>query len=118
MTQKLVMIIEDDRSLLTLYQQVLKRQGYQIISASDGKEALALLEEHTPSLIFLDVRLPLVDGMQVLKHIRSRERFNETRVVVNSTLKEYGLELQNDEFLLKPIRPAVMAEIAAKTIQR
>jgi DNA-binding response OmpR family regulator len=112
-----VMIVEDDRSLLLLYRRVLEKQGYEVLTASDGRQAISLLEEYTPTIIFLDVRLPLIDGMQVLKHIRSRERFNQTRVVVNSSLHDYAQDVQDDEFVLKPIRPAQIAEIVAKRIR-
>src|SRR5688572_18832079 len=105
MPEHQVMIVEDDRSLLMLYRKVLEKKGYRVLTAGDGREALVLLEEHTPAVIFLDVRLPLIDGMQVLKHIRSRERFNATRVVVNSSLHDYAQDVQDDEFVLKPIRP-------------
>ena len=116
MPDRLVLIVEDDRSLLLLYRTVLEKKGYRVLTAGDGREALFLLEEFTPLVIFLDVRLPLIDGMQVLKHIRSREQFNQTRVVVNSSLHEYAQDVQDDEFVLKPIRPAQIAEIVARTL--
>ncbi|MCU0514384.1 MAG: response regulator [Anaerolineae bacterium] len=122
MTERLVMIIEDEPGLLLLYRKVLEKHGYEVLAATDGNQALRLLEEHTPQLIFLDVRLPVVDGLQVFKHIRSRERFNHTRVIINSSGSDYGRDLDRshdqDEFLQKPIRAAQIAEIAARTMQR
>jgi CheY-like chemotaxis protein len=113
-----VMVVEDERELLILYKMVLEKQGYFVLAAQDGQQALALLEEYQPALIFLDIHLPLIDGLQILRYIRSRERFSHTRVVLNSSMADYGRELwhEHDEFFQKPLLPTAIMNIAARKL--
>lgn len=115
MPEPQIMIIEDEKALLLLYRYLLEKQGYSVITAADGREALRLLAEHTPTLVFLDVRLPHVSGLQVLGYIRTQARFQQTRVIVNSCQKDYEHEADIGEFILKPIRPQLISTIAVET---
>lgn len=115
MTKPHIMIIEDEKPLLRLYRYLLEKQGFTVLAAADGREAMHLLAEHTPYLIFLDMRLPYISGLQILIYIRSQERFQNTRIIVNSSQKEYEHEPYVDEFILKPLRPQTIRDIAAET---
>ncbi len=110
-----IMIIEDEKPLLSLYRFLLEKQGYNVITAADGREALHILAEHTPYLIFLDVRLPYISGLHILAYIRTQARFEQTRVIVNSCQKEYQHEPYVDEFILKPLLPQTVKTIASET---
>ncbi|MEH7663956.1 response regulator, partial [Bacillus velezensis] len=62
---KKILVVDDEQSIVTLLQYNLERSGYDVITASDGEEALELAENENPDLIVLDVMLPKVDGIDV-----------------------------------------------------
>jgi len=65
-----ILIVDDTESSRDLLSKLLRKQGYQTVCASDGLEALAAVEEHTPSLILLDVMMPVMDGVEFLRTLR------------------------------------------------
>lgn len=114
----LALIVEDDDGLRTIYKHILINMGFTIIEAEDGQTALDLLQVHTPHIVFLDVRLPLVGGMQILDVLRADARFSMTRVVIASS-NHPPSDLPVDErvnFILKPIRPMQIRELAASVL--
>ena len=70
-----VIVADDDPRLLRLVQFNLQQAGYRVITASDGNRALRLAENENPDLILLDVRMPLMDGLEVCRRIRQRGIF-------------------------------------------
>ncbi len=111
-------IVEDDTTLQTIYRFILKRHGFDVHFAQDGKVALNLLEDVTPQLLFLDMLLPYVQGLDVLRYVRSEARFASTRVIVTSSIEHFEREMQHEEFLLKPIHAPALARIAEETHAR
>ena len=71
---KKILLVEDEESLRLLYQEELKAEGYEVILAKNGKEALRQLEKIRPDLIILDIVMPVMDGMEALGQIMGRER--------------------------------------------
>lgn len=74
-----ILLVEDNLELRTIYEQYLRRRGYDIISAVDGEEGLELAKETHPGLIFLDIMMPKVDGLKVLKMLRHDETYGCTK---------------------------------------
>lgn len=74
-----ILLVEDNVELRTIYEQYLRRRGYDIISAVDGEEGLELAKKLRPSLIFLDIMMPKVDGLKVLKMLRHDETYGCTK---------------------------------------
>jgi CheY-like chemotaxis protein len=72
--RKKILLVEDEESLRLLYGEELTSEGYEVLSASNGKEALRQLEEVNPDLIILDIVMPVMDGMEALGQIMGRER--------------------------------------------
>ncbi len=68
--KKKVLVVEDEESLRLLYEEELKGEGYEILTAGNGKEAIQQLEAGRPDLIILDILLPKMNGLQVLSEIR------------------------------------------------
>jgi len=68
-----ILIVEDEKLLLGSLKKALSRDGYQVVTATCGEDALASFKENNPDLVLLDVRLPGMDGMQVLKRIKSQD---------------------------------------------
>jgi two-component system alkaline phosphatase synthesis response regulator PhoP len=111
----IALVVEDDRSLQTIYGFILKRIGFEVVAALDGYLALAVLEDCVPALVLLDLRLPHMPGIEVLRYLRAHDRFKQTRVVILSSVQIADCELEGEEFLLKPVYATVIARIAEET---
>jgi DNA-binding response OmpR family regulator len=72
--KKRILLVEDEESLRLLYEEELMAEGYEVLIARNGREALRQLEETTPDLIILDIVMPVMDGMETLGQIMGRER--------------------------------------------
>ena len=98
--------MEDDPTVAQMYRLKLELDGYQVIMARDGEEGLRLADELGPDLVFLDIRLPKMDGFAVLEGLRRCERTRNVPVVILSNygeqdLVERGLKLGALEYLIK-----------------
>jgi two-component system phosphate regulon response regulator PhoB len=101
-----VLLVEDDAALAQMYRVKLERDGYIVEVAGDGEEALTRLEDRLPDLIFLDVRLPRMDGLTFLERLRADARTKNVPVVIVSNYSEEelvsrGLQLGALEYLVK-----------------
>jgi len=101
--KKRVLIVDDERSILAVLRIKLKVSGYDILTASNGEEALDLVKSARPDLMLLDVIMPGMDGFEVLEKLRA---FSELPVIVISARSENGekaLSLGANDFLAKPL---------------
>ncbi len=101
-----VLIVEDEPEFLELYRLKLTLDGYDVIAAKSGKEALDKASSRQPQLILLDIKMPEMDGFEVLKKLRSEPGTKNTPVVILSNFDEQemiekGLSLGANEYLLK-----------------
>jgi DNA-binding response OmpR family regulator len=101
-----VLFIEDDPTVAQMYKLKLELDGYTVNMAKDGEEGLKLAGELRPDIIFLDIRLPKMDGFAVLEGLRSNEGTKQIPVVILSNygereLVERGLKLGALEYLIK-----------------
>ena len=116
MTQPLALILEDDPKLSELYDTVLKQCKYETKVIDSGRDAQKNLETLTPALILLDIHLPYVSGMDLLKQIQSSDRFKGTTTIVMTadlyTAKD--LEGKVEHVLLKTHGIARLRDIAAR----
>jgi CheY-like chemotaxis protein len=71
---KKILLVEDEKELRALYREELKEEGYEIMPAKDGDEALQKLEKFHPDLVLLDIVLPGLDGIQTLSMIKAKDR--------------------------------------------
>ena len=79
-----VIVVDDDPDILNLVSVLLQRIGVQVSTFADGRSAIRYLAQETPDLIVLDLMLPDVDGLDILRQIRARSRFEEVPVLVLS----------------------------------
>jgi len=101
-----VLFVEDDEAVADMYKLKLELDGYSVTVAADGETAVDLALKDPPDLVFLDVRLPSMDGFQVLEVLRSDERTRYVPVVILSNygeedLVERGFRLGALEYLIK-----------------
>lgn len=107
---KRLLLIDDDPNLILLVQDYLEFQGYDVMTADNGKEALDVLEQNIPDLIICDIMMPEMDGYELVKRIRQDSRVSWIPVIflsakgqTNDRVK--GLETGADVYLVKPFEP-------------
>src|SRR5438128_7862655 len=101
-----IMLVEDDNNLREIYEARLLAEGYEIVSAKDGEEALALAVKAKPDLIILDVMMPKISGFDVLDILRSTPETKDTKIIMMTALsqdsdKARGETLGANKFLIK-----------------
>ena len=105
-----VLVCDDERHIVRLIQVNLERQGYQVVTAFDGKEGLEKIASEKPNVVVLDVMMPYMDGFEVLKRIR-KEPETEALPVIMLTAKAQdkdvfeGYHYGADMYLTKPFNP-------------
>lgn len=105
MEKPLALIVEDDRDIVALFRHVLDVAGYQTEIVLDGKEAMERLEAIQPNIVLLDLQLPSLSGVEILKRMRENERLKRVPVVVITAYAPYAdsLPVEPDLLLLKPV---------------
>lgn len=89
-----ILIVEDEKALNEAYQIILQRAGYNVLTAFDGKEALALTSQQDPDLILLDLRMPHMDGLQFLRDYDLKKRHPNVKVIIFSN---YDMQAEIDD---------------------
>ena len=82
-----ILCVDDDSSLLLLYQEELSEEGYEVIVDRNGKEALEKYDRESPDLVVLDIRMPIMDGLETLNALLGRNR--QLPVILNSAYSAY-----------------------------
>lgn len=87
MPQHKILVVEDDHNQRALYQEELTEEGYLVVTASDGREALRQLENEKPDLCVLDINMPVMDGLDTLSQML--EQANKMPVIINTAYASY-----------------------------
>lgn len=115
---KTILICEDDDNLRQLIRVVIG-DGYRVLEAGDGEEALALAREDRPDLIILDLMLPRMSGIEVLRRLREDMAADETHILVMSAwphVDAAALTAGADAFLPKPFEPDHLTAVVAQLL--
>lgn len=115
-SKPLVLIVEDEPSLATLLRYNMEKEGYRVVEANDGEEALVLVQEEMPQLIILDWMLPRVSGIEVCRRLRAKVETKNIPIVMLTARGEdadrvRGLDTGADDYLTKPFS---MTELLAR----
>ena len=102
-----VMIIDDSKSIRRTAETLLKKSGCEVVTATDGFEALSKILEHRPNIIFVDIMMPRLDGYQTCALIKNNKMFKETPVIMLSSKdglfdRARGRIVGSEEYLTKP----------------
>ena len=102
-----VMVIDDSKTIRLTAETVLKKVGYEVITAVDGFDALAKIADNKPDIIFVDIMMPRLDGYQTCALIKNNSKFKATPVIMLSSKdglfdKAKGRIVGSDEYLTKP----------------
>jgi len=121
MDKKKIMLVDDEAFILKSLQFVLKKSGHDIITASNGEEALEKAKAEKPDLMFLDIMMPKKDGFDTCKEIKQSEELKGIYVIMLTAKgrdmdRQKGLELGANEFLTKPFVPNQVLAIVKKVL--
>jgi len=116
----LALIVDDDPHTLMLWSAVLKPSAIEVIQASDGAQALTILENQTPTIMLLDMLMPYVSGQDVLNYVGKTPRLDNMYVVVISAHRqpETSRIARANAVLLKPIRAIEIRDLLQQAISR
>lgn len=108
-----ILIAEDNQASRELIREILETLGYQVLEASDGREALQKIEEAEPDLVLLDIQMPVLDGFAVVRRLRQDPRFATLRIVALTAYamredREKTLRAGFDAYIPKPVDAAVI----------
>ncbi len=111
-----VLVVEDEDALATLLQYNLEKEGYRVVQAGDGEEALMLVQEELPDLVVLDWMLPKVSGIEVCRRLRQRPESRNLPILMLTARGEEsdrvrGLDTGADDYVVKPF---AMSELTAR----
>ena len=106
---KKIVLAEDNSVLSLLLKFRLEKEGYKLLIAVDGKEAIELIEEHNPELILTDIMMPFVSGLEVISHVRNKLNLQTPIIVFSSAGQEEivlkAFDLGATDFMSKPFSP-------------
>ena len=108
-----ILVVDDENDILEFIQYNLKKEGYDVFLAHNGQEAIQQAKKVKPDLILLDVMMPVIDGIEACKQIKSMPEFEKTFIVfLTARAEEYseiaGFSAGADDYIAKPIKPRVL----------
>ena len=118
-TQSIVMVVDDSLTVRRVTQRLLSREGYQVVLAKDGVDALEQMQSITPDVMLVDIEMPRMDGFDLTRNVRGDERTRHIPIIMitsrtASKHRNYAFELGVDEYLGKPYQEeALLAAVAA-----
>ncbi len=101
-TKRKILVVDDEDSIHLLYKEELEEEGYQVISAMTGEEGLKLFKEEEPDLVILDINMPGMDGIEVLRQMKQMKP--DVPVILSSAYPEYKQDLASwasDDYIVK-----------------
>ncbi len=82
-----ILLVEDNKNQRVLYEQELKHDGYEVVTASDGKEAIEKVQEQLPDIVIMDINMPKMDGIEAMGRILSKNK--KVPVIINTAYSNY-----------------------------
>ncbi|MFN5705549.1 MAG: response regulator transcription factor [bacterium] len=108
-----ILIVDDEPDIIELIEYNLKKEGYQVFTASNGLEAIQVAKKSLPDLIVLDIMMPKLDGIEACRQLRAMPEFKSTFMVfLTARSEEYseisGFNVGADDYIAKPIKPRAL----------
>ncbi len=117
MTSYKVLVVDDEPFILRSLSFVLRKGGMDVLEARDGEEALSLIREHKPRLVFLDVMMPKMNGYDVVREVRGDASLDEVHLILltakgQESDRALGIDAGANDYLTKPFSPSKILEMA------
>lgn len=117
---KTILVVDDEKRLVALVESYLKQEGYRVVTAFNGREALTVAQRESPDLIVLDVMMPEMDGYEFMRKHRAD---HDTPIIlltarVDDEEKVIGLEVGADDYMTKPFRPRELVARVRAVLRR
>ncbi len=112
----LILVVDDDPPSVKMISFLLREEGYDVLTASNGVEALRLIDQRVPDLVILDIMMPHIDGLEVCRRIRERSNMPIIFLSAKGETRDrvLGLDMGADDYLAKPFEPAeLLARVRA-----
>lgn len=117
---KTILVVDDEKRLVSLVESYLAQQGYRVLSASNGREALPVASREKPDLIILDIMMPEMDGYEFMRE--HRKEFDTPIILLTARVEDdervIGLELGADDYITKPFRPRELVARVRAVLRR
>ena len=111
-----ILIVDDDRKITDMLRRTLAYEGYNVVTAADGREALAKAQSHRPDVVVLDWLMPGIDGIEVARRLHAADTMPILMLTARDTIEDRveGLDSGADDYLVKPFAPAeLLARVRA-----
>jgi DNA-binding response OmpR family regulator len=110
-----ILVVDDEPFILRSLTFVLRKQGFEVLEARDGEEAMLAIRNHRPALVFLDVMMPRKNGYEVCEEVKGDPELAETYVIMltakgQESDRDKGLAIGADEYMTKPFSPSKITE--------
>jgi len=117
------MVVDDSITVRRVTQRLLERNGMRVLTARDGMDAVALLQDNVPDVILLDIEMPRMDGYEVAAHVRNDPRLKEVPIImvtsrVGEKHRARAIELGVDDYLGKPYQEAQLLDAITPLVER
>ena len=108
-----ILVVDDEPDIIEFISYNLQKEGYQVVVANDGIEAINVAKKEKPDLIILDIMMPRLDGIGVCEHLRAMPEFEKTLITFLTALGDEiseikGLNVGADDYIIKPIKPKLL----------
>lgn len=118
-----ILIIDDESDIREIISYNLKKEGYEVATAADGREGIAIIQKFMPDLIILDMMMPGMDGVEVCYHIRNVLKLQNVVICFLSARSEdfsqvAALEAGGDDYIAKPITPRILSSKVKSLLRR
>jgi two-component system alkaline phosphatase synthesis response regulator PhoP len=118
-----ILLVDDEQDILEIVGYNLEQEGYNVITATDGKEAVGKAKKHMPQLIIMDVMMPEMDGIEACEHIRRIPELNNVIITfLTARSEDYsqvaGFEAGADDYITKPIKPKLLVSKVKALLRR
>jgi len=118
-----ILVVDDEKDIIELVRYNLEKEGFAVISATNGEEALKLVSEKEPEMVILDLMLPGIDGLDVCRELKRNDKTSSIQVIMLTAKGEeseivVGLELGADDYIPKPFSPRVLVARVKAVLRR
>ena len=123
MDRKRILVVDDEIYIVHILEFTLTMEGFDVITAADGDEALRRIEQDRPDLVVIDIMMPRLDGYEVCRRLRQDEDWRELPIILLSAKgrpidRETGLSLGADDYIIKPFSPRRLLEKIRGLLER